>query len=82
MNSEGTASLGHLACSGRQRTNTQALNQILVSFRITASQIFQQAAPASNHQQQSTAGMMVLFMRLEMFAELQNTLAQDSNLNL
>ncbi len=50
--------------------NTQALNQILVSFRIAASQIFQQATPASNHQQQPAAGMMVLFMRLEMLCEL------------
>lgn len=82
MNSEGAASLRRLTCGSRQRTYTKALDQILVSFRITASQIFQQAAPASNHQQQSTAGMMVLFMRLEMFAKLKNALAQDSDLNL
>jgi hypothetical protein len=60
--------------------NAQALNQILVPFRIAASQVFQYTAPARNHQQQSTAGVMVLFMRFEMIPELQNAQAQEGYL--
>ena len=58
-------------------TDAQALNQVLVPFRITAFQVFQKAAPSCNHRQQSPAGMMIFLVRLEMILELQNTLAQD-----
>ena len=63
-------------------TDAQALNQVLVPFRITAFQVFQQAPPACDHRQQSPAGMMVFAMQLEMILELQNTLAQDGYLYL
>jgi hypothetical protein len=58
------------------------LNQVLVSFRITAFQVFQQAPPACDHRQQSPAGMMVFAMQLEMILQLQNALAQNRYLDL
>jgi hypothetical protein len=63
-------------------TDAQALNQVLVPFRITAFQVFQKAAPSCDHRQQSPAGMMILAVQLEMILELQNTLAQDGYLYL
>jgi len=61
--------------------DAQALNQVLVSFRIATFQVFQQTPPARDHRQQSPAGMMVFAMQLEMILELQDTLAQDSYLD-
>lgn len=61
--------------------NAQALNQVLVSFRITAFQVFQKTAAAGNHRQQTTTGMMVFSVRLEMILELLNTLAEDCDLD-
>jgi len=57
-------------------TDAQALNQVLVSFRVTALQIFQKAAAPRDHRQQSPSGMMIFTVRLEMILELQNALAQ------
>src|SRR5579871_6256395 len=61
-------------------TDAQALNQVLVSFRIPALQIFQKTPAARHHRQQSPAGMMVLAMGSEMIHQLHNTLAEDRNL--
>ena len=61
-------------------TDAQALNQVLVPFRITAFQVFQKATASGDHRQQSPAGMMIFTMQLEMILELQNTLAQDGYL--
>jgi hypothetical protein len=61
-------------------TDAQALNQVLVPFRITAFQVFQKAASACDHRQQSPAGMMVLTVQFEVVLELQNSLAQDGYL--
>ena len=62
-------------------TDAQALDQVLVSFRVTALQVFQQAPAACDHRQQSPAGMMIFAVRLEMILELQNALTQDRDLN-
>jgi hypothetical protein len=72
---------GGLPEPGYLTADAQALNQVLVPFRITAFQVFQQAPPARDHRQQSPAGMMVFAMQLEMILELQDTLAQDSYLD-
>ena len=60
--------------------DAQALNQVLVSFRVTAFQVFQKAAAPRDHRQQSPAGMMIFAVRLEMILELQNALTQDRDL--
>jgi hypothetical protein len=78
----GAAHQGGLPEPEHLTADAQALNQALVSFRVTALQVFQQAAPARDHDQQSPAGMMVLAMQLEMILKLQNTLAQDCYLDL
>jgi hypothetical protein len=62
--------------------DAQAYNQVLVSFRVTAFQVFQKAAAPRNHRQQPSAGMMVFAVRLEMILELQNALTQDGYLHL
>jgi hypothetical protein len=61
--------------------NAQALNQVLVSLRITAFQVFQKTTAAGNHRQQSASGMMVFGVRLEMILKLLNTLAEDCDLD-
>ena len=82
MNHYGCAAhRGGLPEPGHLTADAQALNQVLVPFRITAFQVFQQAPPACDHRQQSPAGMMVFAMQLEMILELQNTLAQDGYLD-
>jgi hypothetical protein len=66
---------------GRLTTDAQTLNQGFVPFRVTAFQVFQKAAPACDHRQQSPAGMMILLVRLEMVRELFNAMAEDRYLN-
>ncbi len=61
--------------------DAQAGNQVLVPFRVTALQVFQQAAPTRDHGQQSPAGMMIFAVRLEMILKLHNALTQDRYLN-
>ena len=63
-------------------TDAQALNQVLVSFRITAFQVFHKAAAPRDHRQQSPAGMMIFTVRLEMILKLQDALTQDRDLYL
>jgi hypothetical protein len=62
-------------------SNAQTLNQVLVPFRVTAFQVFQKATPARDHRQQSTAGMMIFAMRLEMILQLLDTVAEDGYLD-
>jgi len=78
---KGAAHRGGLPEREHLTANAQALNQVLVSFRVTALQVFQKATPACDHRQQSPAGMMIFAVRLEMILELLDTLAEDRNLN-
>jgi hypothetical protein len=61
--------------------DAQTLNQVLVPFGVTAFQVFQKATPARNHRQQSTAGMMILAVRLEMILKLLDALAENRYLD-
>jgi hypothetical protein len=82
MNCGNAAHRGGLPVHGHLTADAQALNQVLVSFRVTAFQVFQKAAAPRDHRQQSPAGMMVFAVRLEMILELQNALTQDCYLYL
>jgi hypothetical protein len=82
MNCGSAAHRGGLPVPKHLTADAQALNQVLVSFRVTAFQVFQKAAAPRDHRQQSPAGMMIFTVRLEMILELQNTLTQDRNLYL
>src|SRR5947208_735981 len=62
--------------------DAEALDEVLVPFRVAALQVIQQTTPASDHRQQPTTGMMIFLVRLEVLRELEYTLAQDSYLNL
>src|SRR5579884_1050175 len=69
--------------NGRKLTaDAEALDEVLVPFRTATLQVIQQAPPARHHGQQTTAGMKILLVRLEMLPELEDTLAQDGHLNL
>jgi len=72
---------GGLPEPGPLTANAQTLNQVLVPFGVTAFQVFQKATPACDHRQQSTAGMMVLAVRLEMILELLDALAENRYLD-
>jgi hypothetical protein len=50
--------------------NAQALNQVLVSFRVPAFQVLQETPASSHHRQQTAPRMMILFVRFEMFRQL------------
>jgi len=77
----GAAHQGGLPVREHLTADAQAQNQVLVSFRVTAFQVFQKAAASRDHRQQSPAGMMIFAVCLEMILELQNTLAQDCYLH-
>lgn len=80
MNCGSAAHRGGLPVPEHLTADAQALNQVLVSFRVTAFQVFQKAAAPRDHRQQSPAGMMIFAVRLEMILELQNALTQDRDL--
>ena len=61
--------------------DAQARNQSLITLRTTAAEITQQATATLHHQQQTSARMMILLVRLEVLRKLENPSAQDSNLN-
>jgi len=78
----GTPPTGAVYLSSKHLTaDAQAQNQVLVSFRVTAFQVFQHAPPPCDHRQQSPAGMMIFAVGLEMILELQDTLTQDCYLH-
>jgi hypothetical protein len=62
--------------------DAQALNQVLVSFRVPALEIFQEASTHGHHHQQTAPGVVILLIRLEMVPKLEDALAQNCNLNL
>ena len=82
MNCGNAAHQGGSLTVSNLTADAQALNQGFVPFRVTAFQVFQQAAPTGHHGQQPTAGMMILGVSLEMILELFNALAEDGYLNL
>jgi len=78
----GTPPTGAVYLSPEHLTaDAQAQNQVFVSFRVTAFQVFQHSAAPRDHRQQSPPGMMIFAVRLEMILELQNTLTQDCYLH-
>ena len=62
--------------------DAEALDQSPVALRTAIFQIFQQLATPGHHRQQTAPRVMVFLMRLEMFSQLKNTLAQKGNLYL
>src|SRR6185437_10577211 len=52
-----------------------------VAVRIVQLQVIQQAAALADQHQQSTAGCMILLVRLEMLGQLSNPLTQNRNLD-
>ena len=74
---------GRVTCTvSNLTTDAQALNQVLVPFRVTAFQVFQEAASASHHGKKPPPGMMIFGVGLEMVLELFDALAEDGYLNL
>ena len=73
---------GRFTCTQHLTADAKALNQGLVSLRITAFQVFQHAAAPRDHRQQSPAGMMIFAVRLEMILKLQNAHTQNRDLYL
>ena len=63
-------------------TYAKALDKSLVALRIAIFQIIEQFSTARHHAQQTTPGMVIFFMRLEMLRQLRNTLTQKGNLDL
>jgi hypothetical protein len=82
LNCGNAAHRGGLPVPRHLTADAKALDQVLVSFRITAFQVFQHAATPRDHRQQSPAGMMIFAVRLEMILELQNAHTQDRDLYL
>ena len=62
--------------------DSKTLDESPVALWIAIFQIFQQLATPRDHRQQTTPGVMIFLVRLEMLSQLQNTLAQKGNLYL
>jgi hypothetical protein len=61
-------------------TDGEFLQNVFVTFRAGIFQIRQKPASLGDHDEQSSARGVVLFVRLEVIRELENTTAQESNL--
>jgi hypothetical protein len=60
----------------------EALNQRTVALNVNPLQITEQAATATNKKKKSTTGVVVVFVIFQVFGEFQNTVRQESNLDL
>ena len=63
-------------------TDAKALDKSLVALRIAIFQVIEQFSTACHHAQQTTPGMMIFLMRLEVLGQQRNTLTQKGNLDL
>ena len=61
--------------------DSKLTDHISVAFDTVASQIIEQATPLANDLQQPPAGAVVFLVSLEMFREVRNTFAKNSNLD-
>jgi hypothetical protein len=61
---------------------TQALDQGAVALDVDALEVAEKPATATNEQQQSTTGVVVVLVVFQVLGELQNAVRQQSNLDL
>jgi len=62
--------------------DAEFLNDGFVAFGIGFSEIVEQAATLAHHHKQTATGGMVFLMRLKVFRQFTNTLAQNRDLDL
>ena len=60
---------------------TELGNDLAVTVNISALQIVQQGTTAANHFQQTAAAMKVFFVYFQMFGQMSDLMAQNSDLN-
>jgi hypothetical protein len=63
-------------------TDAETLNESRIPLWTAIFQIIKQFPPTRNQAQQTTFGVMIFLMRLEMLSQLRNTLTQEGNLYL
>ena len=63
-------------------TKTQLRNDCTITFDIVLHQVAQQVTTAANHFQQTTAGMMVILVGLQMLGQVVDSSGQNGDLNL
>jgi hypothetical protein len=62
-------------------SNPEALDQIGVAIRILPLQVIEQAPALANQFQEAAARVMILGVRLEVFRQVVNPLAEERDLN-
>jgi hypothetical protein len=60
----------------------ERLNDAAVSLDILGLHVVQESSAPPDQHQKSSAGMMILFMNLEMLGQIFNAMGQQSDLNL
>jgi len=63
-------------------SKTQLFDDHPIPIRFHSFQVSEQPSPLSDQLQQSTAGMMIPFVSLEMLCQIPDPFAKKSNLNL
>jgi hypothetical protein len=63
-------------------SNAQSINKRPIPGMINAAEVIQQPTPTPDQLQQSSAGMMILLVSLEMLGQVGNAVGQYRNLNL
>jgi hypothetical protein len=61
---------------------TELFNNGTVALNVVFGQVVEQVAAATYHLEQTAAGMMILFVHLQMLGELVDAHGQNRNLNL
>src|SRR6185295_10871707 len=62
--------------------NPELLDQLSVALGVPVLEVVQETAAGSDHFEQAAAGMMILGVRVEVFGQVFDPAAQDSDLNL
>src|SRR5579871_3854449 len=72
---------GTQSLDGVLTAKAKALDQFLVAPFVLALEVIQQAPPLADHHQQTTAGMEILFVGLEVVGEALDTLREQRHLD-
>lgn len=63
-------------------TETETLNQGTVTVDVDALEVIKHTTTIADHQQQTTTGVVIMLVLLEVLGQISDTLGQQSNLDL
>lgn len=69
------------SCALGLLSDSQSADQILVAAKVGPLQIIQESPPLTDHFEQTTTGMVILLVSLQVFGQIADPLAQEGNLD-